>query len=293
MKTTSFRYVSPRGAIIGIALLLCFAASNLRAGLMDYDPFAYSGTALNGQNGGNGWGGAWFNTASTDNTLTNDGVSLSYPGTFESPLSTPATSGSHVKTGGVQASSSRLLSQTIPLNVDGNVAYVSALFRKNRPNGETTADNILLEFVDSGGNRRWGVGIEGTGDKPWLNANASTTPASGPAVTVGDTYFMVAKIISSASGQDQTFLKVFGTGYGSQVPFAEPTTWDATLNETTGAILDRIRVRIDNGNAAGTPGEVDEIRVTSTWQDAVSVPEPSAAALMGFALIAGLFRRKR
>ena len=34
--------------------------------------------------------------------------------------------------------------------------------------------------------------------------------------------------LSSASGTDQAFLKVYGTGYGSQVPVAEPTTWDAT-----------------------------------------------------------------
>src|SRR5262249_10881700 len=154
------------------------------------------------------------------------------------------------------------------------------LFRKNRTNGDVTTDNILLEFTDASGNRRWGVGIEGTTDKPWLNANGSTTPPSGPAVTVGDTYFLVAKIVASASGLDTAYLKVFGTGYSSQVPFAEPVTWDATITQTTAAILDRVRIRIDNGNTAALPGEVDDIRIGTTWLDVVSVPEPASVVLL-------------
>jgi hypothetical protein len=104
---------------------------------------------------------------------------------------------------------------------------------------------------------------------------------------------MVAKIVASASGSDSAFLKVFGTGYSSQVPFAEPTTWDATLTETTSAILDRIRIRIDSGNTAALPGEVDEIRIGTTWSDVVSVPEPATAALIGLVGSLALLLRKR
>jgi hypothetical protein len=109
---------------------------------------------------------------------------------------------------------------------------------------------------------------------------------------VGDTYFLVAKIVSSASSPDQAFLKVFGTGYGTQVPIAEPITWDATISTSTGAILDRIRLRIDGGNAALTPGEVDEIRIADTWLDVVTVPEPSLFTLLGWVIAVGLARRQ-
>ncbi len=282
------------------AALLCLfvgavIVSRAHAGLIDYEPFAYSGTALNGQNGGTGWSGAWFTTASTDNQLSDDVVSLSYPVGFEAPLATPSTSGSRVSTGGLSAnaSSSRLLSQTIPLNVDGTVRYVSALIRKNAANGGgVNNDNILLEFVDSGGNRRWGVGIEGTGDKPWLNANGSSTPA-GPAVTPGDTYFMVAKIVSSASGMDTGYLKVFGTGYSAEVPLTEPTTWDAVQTETTGAVLDRIRIRIDAGNTSAAAGEVDEIRIGDTWASVIGVPEPTSLCAVIALFVLGAFVRGR
>jgi hypothetical protein len=287
----------PRRLCLVCATWLCGALTfpNItRATLFEYDPFDYSGTSLLGQNGGTGWNGAWFNTASTPNGLSNDGISLSYPMSWESPLAPLPASGSRVVTGGVGASSSRLLSQTINLGVDGTVAYVSALFEKNAPDGGgVSTDNVLLEFVDSLGNRRWGVGIEGTGDKPWLNANGSGTPSTGPAVTPEATYFMVAKIVSSASGSDTAYLKVYGPGYSSEVTAAEPTTWDVTLLETTSAVLDRVRVRIDAGNTVSTPGEVDEIRIGDSWLDVVSVPEPSSLTLLSLALVGGILWKRR
>jgi hypothetical protein len=280
-----------------IATIIALAASTGSAALTDYDGFNYSGTTLNTQNGGTGWSGGWIATGtSPSDTLSNDAVSLSYPTGFESPMTTPPTVGSRVSTGGLvaNASSSRLMASTLSLAVDGNVMFVSALIRKNAANGGgVNNDNILLEFVDSVGNRRFGLGIEGTGDKPWLNANGSTS-ASGPAVTQGDTYFMVAKIVSSASGTDSAFLKVFGTNYGSQVPVAEPSTWDATLTETTAAVLDRIRVRIDTGNTGAAAGEVDEIRIGTDWSSVVAVPEPTVAGVLGLgAMTFGMRRRHR
>ena len=271
MKIKTPRTVATLSVIV---MVYVATAATTAWSAVTYDGFDYASTTLVGQNGGTGWNGAYFNTVATDNTLTNDGVSLSYPATFDSPFTTPATTGSTVRTGGLasNASSSRLLSQTIPLNVDGTVRYVSALFQKNRTNGETNNDNVLLEFVDANGNRRWGLGIEGPTDKPWLNANGSLAAAT--AVNTGQTYFMVAKIVSSAAGTDSAFLKVFGTGYSMQVPVAEPIEWDVTLTETTAAILDRIRIRVDSANTALDPGFIDEIRVATTWAEAVGQAAP-------------------
>jgi hypothetical protein len=292
MRTASRSQVS--ATIAALALWGLMNGSVHAVPVLDSDSFVYSGTALAGQNGGSGWSGAWFTTAGSGaNTLSNDSTSLSYPATFESPAVAPATAGARVKTTSpsTNANTSRLLSSTIPLNVDGTVAYASALFRKNVANGSTANDNVLIEFVDSSANRRWGFGIEGAGDKPWLNANGSTTPSAGPAVTVGDTYLIVTKIVSSASGLDTAFLKVYGTGYGSQVSFAEPTTWDATLTESTGAILDRVRLRIDSANTLA--GEIDELRIGNSWSAVTAaVPECTPLVLLLGGGIACVVRRK-
>jgi hypothetical protein len=285
-------------ALLGATFLFGTVGLNVssQAALIAADAFDYSGTTLNGQDGGTGWNGAYFATgAAASVMLSDDGVSLAYPTSFEPPATTPATSGSRIRTGaGVDTNTSRLLAQTIDLGVDGTTRYVSGLFRKNTANGSgvTNADNVLIEFRDSAGNRRWGFGIEGAADKPWLNANASgTTP--GPTVVPGETYFLVAKIVSSASSPDQAFLKVFGTGYGTQVPLAEPTTWDLTLSTSTAANLDRIRIRVDGGNPSTAPGEIDEIRIADTWLDVIGVPEPSSTTLLIIGGMAGLIWRRR
>jgi hypothetical protein len=294
MKTNTCRTIA---AISAIAfLIVTISTTTSLAALIDYDSFSYNSTSLNGENGGTGWTGAWATTGtSPSNGLSNDNVSLSYPTSFDPSIIGPTPTGSRVVTGGLTANSAstRLLSQTIPLNVTGNVRYLSALFRKNAPNGDgVTNDNILLEFFDASNNRRWGMGIEGTTDRPWVNLNAVGT--GGTAVTPGQTYFMVARIESFAAPTvDVAKLWVFGPGYASQVPATEPAAFDATATNNTAAILDRIRIRIDPGSTGAAPGEVDEIRIGNSWLDVVSVPEPSSLILLGVAAAAGLVRRRR
>jgi hypothetical protein len=295
MTTIISRAAAPVGVAFLVAVVATFAAT-AEAAIMTYEALDYSGIPLVGQNGGIGWNGAWAQTGGTTspNTLSDDGVSLSYPVPFESPLTTPAVSGSRLKTGSTtnNASSTRLFNDTLNLSVGGNVRYASALFRKNAPNDAVTTDNVLIEFFDSGGNRRWGFGIEG-GDKPWINTNASGTGATS--VVPSDTYFLVAKIVSNvAPTVDVASLYVFGTGYGSQVPLLEPLTADATASTNTAAILDRVRFRVDTGNTTALPGEIDQFRMGSTWADVVGseVPEPTCVALVSLAALAGMARRR-
>src|SRR5688572_15240430 len=102
---TSLRKSVLHGAC-GLLLVSALGMPTVRASLLDADSFAYSGTALHGQNGGTGWNGGWFTTATSPNSLSDDGVSLSYPPSYESPIVAPPVSGSRVRTGGLAANAS-------------------------------------------------------------------------------------------------------------------------------------------------------------------------------------------
>ena len=280
MKRSSYLFAC---AVLSV---LPFIKQTASAALTDYEGFNYTGTELTGQNGGTGWNGGWIATGTMpSNTLSNDDVSLTYP---DYP-----SSGDRVSTGGLAANAgnTRLLSTPLDLSQEGNVRYASALFRKNAPNGGgVTGDNILLEFVTGDtGARRWGFGIAGNGDFPWLNHNGST-PAT-TAVVAGETYLIVTKVVSHASSPDEYFLKVFGPNFTTDIPASEPTTWDVQAAQGTDAVLDRIRIRIDAANGT-TPGEVDEIRIATDWASVVAVPEPSSLALLGLGGLACLRRRR-
>lgn len=277
--------------IPGGLCILALSTSALAA--VDYEPFDYSGTVLNGQSGGSGWTGPWIPTGTSPTIqLSDDNTSLSYPITFQSPLVTPTPSGDRVlHTGDLanNASSSRLLSQTTSMAVAGNVLYASALIQKN--SGATTAnDSILFEFTDAAGNRRFGFGIEAA-EGFWINANASNQVGTA---AFGQTYFLVAKLLTDddASPGDTAFLKVFGPGWASEVPATEPTSWDVQVSTNSAAILDRVRLRIDRNL---TNAQVDELRIGDSWEAVVggAVPEPGSVGLAVLAATIFASRRRK
>ena len=94
------------------------------------------------------------------------------------------------------------------------------------------------------------------------------------------------------SGADRLPFDYIGTSLGWSGAWF--TTSGAPANSLSdGAILDRIRVRIDSANAAATPGEIDKIRIGDTWLDVVAVPEPSSFAPLSLAAGFPLSRGKR
>lgn len=258
------------------AAALALSASGALAALLGADSFDYAGTTLNGQSGGTNWGGEWTQsgTAATV-TLSDDGASLSYPVTV--PW-TPA--GGRVLQAGAGGSSYRLMGGTLNMTEGGRTLYASALIQQN------TRANILFEFKDSLGNRRGGFGINSSGQF-WINCNSSnqTTEVAAP----GQTYLLVAKIVTgegatAGTTPDVAYLKIFGPGW-AQDTSVEPAVWDVQTQTTTGAILDRVVLRMDG---TGTNNQVDELRIGTTW--AAVAPEPASLTLLA---CGALFLRRR
>lgn len=254
------RVLSSWGAV---ALLL--AASVANATLLSYDGFDYTGTVINGQSGGTGWGAAWVNTTGNP-SLSNDGVSLN------SPAFPFAAVGSRViRTGPSTAGEGRAirnLSQTISMS-SNSVLYSSILIRRGSDGAATSASDMQIQFRTSTNGIAFRYGINSADQ--FIAGGAGGTVA-GPAVQAGTVYFLIAKCVISSSGPDQSFLKVYGPN--DTVPVTEPTTWDASYSESSSLTIAHVGINVGANNSSG---EYDELRVGTDWSSVA--PEPASLAL--------------
>lgn len=241
-------------------------------GLTDADSFDYTGLDIR-QDGGIGFDGAWFRptgSSSPYEILSNDGVSLSYPCTFEPPLAPLTPGGSRILCN--WANINRMLSHVTDMSLEGQTLYVSVLIRKPGTSyGGSEA--ILIQFEDAAGNVRFGCGINST-EKFWLNgaAQAATTvEAADPQ----ETYLLVARLVTHATTPDVANLKIFGLGWAGEVPATEPAEWDLEAAHPNGsnAMLDRIRITSNPNNISA---QIDELRIGTTWQSVVDANAPLA-----------------
>ncbi len=133
----------------------------------------------------------------------------------------------------------------------------------------------------------WGVlnqDLAGNNDGPYaMRAHTAEGTLNGRALVVG-------RIVTSSSGNDTMDLKMYFDG----------NTIDNDLGAISWSLSDSFNSSMSAShlllwaNGAGN-GELDAIRVGSTWEDVtgvVAIPEPSASLLGGFAML-GLLRRRR
>ena len=194
-------------------------------------------------------------------TLSNDGISLAYPGSA-------ATQGSRVAdTGG--GTGSRALGFGMNLAGD-NTHYASMLIRGSG----------LLQFyygphTDGQYYARTYLGIDSTGQFivgsfPGLKETRSATYSNGT-YDANETYLLVAKIDANPGVDDVFSLKIYDQ---SMTPdLIEPASFDLVATNGSGVNLNHILIGMTGA------GQMDEIRVGTTWGD-VSIPEPSSAALL-------------
>ncbi len=283
--------MTPRLFAVFVAAILSATilsgASN--AELLVYEPFNYSGTDISA-----GSSGVWTDHVSLTTpkinegrgtvgpiTLSGDGTSLDYPGPG-------ATGGARVADSG-GGTASRALGAAMNLNSD-NTYYASMLIRGSG----------ILQFYayDSPSDQyyvRTYLGITDTGEFivgsfPNLKEDYASSYSNGT-YDSEETYLLVAKIDANLTGTDDVFsLKVYDE---SMTPdLTEPTSFDLIATNGSGVNLAYMLIGMYDG------GEIDEIRVGTTWGDVISVPEPATTSLL-FAAIAPLalatlrFRRRR
>jgi hypothetical protein len=251
---------------------LVLSASVSSAAVIATESFAYSAGALSGQGtASDGWSGAW--TGSPANVGT---PGLTY------------TEGGNVL--GV-ATTGRAES----LGTSGNFRSLTA----SEGGGTST---VYVSFIArASGYGYWGLSLfDGNNERMFLGAPFSSTQATtwgferassdvGPSGIVG----------SGISTSTQAFLvyrmdfsggDVTTTLYVNPTLAIEPGTGAANATRV-GFTFNNIRLA---GGAPGGSGEIDEIRIGTTWADvtpAVPIPEPASIAALGMLGTLMLLRR--
>lgn len=227
--------------------------------LLEYEGFDYSGTTISNKSGGIGWGGVW-DDADNDLNLSNDGISL------ESSALLLTNTGSRIlDTNGGEA----FRDLGVIVDMGQNITeYFGILLRKDTTSGSSN-EYIEISFVDYANVKKFLFGI-GSDDKFYLDAGGDGNTKSSILATAGDTYFIVVKLVTSSSGNDEAFLKVYDPG--SIMGQSEPTgaEWTVTDTGNTAARLFRIQMQVGNNIIAG--GMIDEFRIGKTWESVAPAP---------------------
>jgi streptogramin lyase len=246
-----------------------------------YDGFNYpAGSSLAGQNGGQGFSGAWyqggFNVSTSAGTLESGSLAYSPLATTGNQLTIPAK-------GNLNG-----LERNFASSISSGTVYISyALCPEGGFYGIASGCNGIylhgslndLFFGNSGINGKYAMEQRG--------GNGEVTSSVVP--VVGQTEFLVLKA-QLLSGND-----VF-TLYTNPTPGApEPSTGLVKSDLDIGSLSNLV---IYSGLASNLGGafNYDEIRVGTTYADVTPIPEPSTLALLGVGAISLLgyaLRRRR
>lgn len=268
------------------AVVVCAGAPLAGAALLveeSFDGAGYTaGTALNGLNGGSGWGGAW--TANSHANFPQDiqaGNLDDYPGLVNS--------GNHTRlwacgNGSVYSTASRAFASTIPdagqtiwaaLQLAANDAKEGPSKFYLRDDG---ADDYVLRVRSEADTR-----VQSSGNQTLFNGDDDYTP-----------HLLLVKIEMSGGAGDETL-----TYYVDPDLSADPvggTVESASLDSgLSGFKWDGPR----SSTGMACDMYMDELRLATTWQEAVGVsstiPEPAtlAALAMAAAGLGGYVRKRR
>lgn len=243
---------------IAILLICSIMSASLMAEILLYDSFEYPAGPLNTRNGGTGWSGAWATT--TYNVVES---SLAMPNLLFTPKG-----GSAVGKGDIN----RLFSG-IDFSQDG-VYYISYLCRRTGWTSATSGEwgEVVLRTSDFLYVATWGVS-----SAEYFNTTSLGSTKSLAGGDINDVVFMVGKVITRATGNDEIFLIPYLAA--DTIPTVEPQSWKISGgNEAENSLAGRFTVRA--GSAAGYQFEIDEIRLGTQWADVVAPPSANTVVYL-------------
>lgn len=269
--------ISPRTTIVLFCLALAVNATKLTAALISYEGFNYSeGQFASGASPGSGWNSNWW-------------VSTTSPASYITTPSLSAPTGSHPTSGGhleISPTGAGIgLSANIAYGTDfkyhmseeGTVRYASMLVNKSNI-AASGSEYIQLNIGSASGRTNWLMGMSSS-ETFFLRSydtELRTSMAPGTHVQANQSYLMVSKLVTSATGNDMLYLNWYkGTDL---VPTEEPVDWMFQMSVNNTHNTAATHMSLETGNAASTTFRMDEIRLGTTW--AAVAPEPSKGLLL-------------
>ena len=241
--------MSARNAIITAMILLMQVASPLRvsAVLQVEETFNYTaGTAVNGLNGGTGWGGAWANT---DNPW-----SVIAPGLTVTNVRI-ASPDNCIKA--VDKSSNRTITRNFSSAYTNGIVYLGVLLCDNGGVDHfgyiSVVNGINYGFKIGWSTNNWTLAAGGVTGGTWGSMVNSNVP-----VVLGVPVLAVLKINIDTK-----------TGY----LYINQTTEGTPDCSVTGSRFGMLTISARAGTVSGT-SSVDDIRVGTTYADVAAIPIP-------------------
>jgi hypothetical protein len=289
-----------RRAVRGFRLALCLwtmeaVASHLGAAVLAYDGFAVGAdlqpvtTFTN--HGGLGWTGDWTGANSgvvwhgpeVENIAQAGGSGLSrMPGYFENRNGAFA-----------RRTMTRLLKDPVNLGQDGEyfLSFSARVFRNNCMS-QVGLGNFAGPVIQAG--YRWGG--SGAASNPITLHTPLLPEFTGNNIfgvegstQNGPPAFFVLRIVASAAGLDEVFLRAYHSftesvhadwSELSGVAGGGPDDWHVISSFDSGAVLDRVTWRFEDVTDGFS--QIDEFRLGETWQDVAAVPHFSRPAFVAF-----------
>lgn len=261
------------------ACSLALVTAHAGAAVIAQDGFqSYSAGALNGANGGSGWGGAWSATGNAN-------------------VVDPAANLSGDRALALTGNANNAAVRTLASSFSGNSLFVSFLIQADRGTSIDRNDfmGLWLDLgVNNGGTNRPNIGIKGNQDSTsatndifarTTGSNGSYAPGSN--IDVLDTYLVVGHLYRNTAGNYTNFDLWLNPTVDD---FLSP---DASFTGNAGiSAIDRVGIRLANLDS-GDRILIDNLRLTTTFDEATAVPEPGVLGLLGLGLAGLAFARRR
>jgi hypothetical protein len=240
---------------VSLIILLALAAAQMSvtADTLLYDGFDYSTGTLTGNNGGIGWNGQWW--ANTYNVVE---TSLDMPNLLFHPIGGSAEGYSDMNR----------MYPGVDFSAEGTY-YFSYLCKRT---GWTSASSgewaeIVLRTTDYAYLASWGISSAENFQTSQLGPTQSY-----PGGDTEDVLFLVGKLITKATGNDEIFLQVYKSD--DSISTTEPEQWMISGGSEDESLLSQ-RFTVRAGNASGYLVAYDEFRLTTSWADAVAPAIPN------------------